>query len=153
LFDGDVIDGPVPVLFALHPDEAAQALAANPDKAFKDLQRIFAKFYIPENIPASAAMAQVTNPKAPEVAFPYRRKEYVPEPEPPTKRARTSAPSPTPGPSTAPETTTGRIMQNAYLSPMAPSLGSYSIILKNITPPPATFKTVYGSVRGVPIYF
>jgi hypothetical protein len=112
LFDGDVIDGPVPVLFAMHLDEAAQALAANPDKAFKDLQRIFAKFYVPENIPASAAMVQVTNPKAPEVAFPYRRKEYVLEPEPPTKRARTSAPSPTPGPSTAPETTTGRIFVN-----------------------------------------
>ncbi len=108
LFDGDVIDGPVPVLFALHPDEAAQALAANPDKAFKDLQRIFSKFFVPENIPASTAMAQVTNPRALEVAFPYRRKEYIPEPEPPTKRARTSAPSPTPGPSTAPETTTGR---------------------------------------------
>jgi hypothetical protein len=148
LFDGDVIDGPVPVLFALHPDEAAPVLAANPDKAFKDLQRIFSKFFVPENIPASTAMAQITNPRAPEVAFPYRRKEYIPEPEPPTKRARTSAPSPTPGPSTAPETTTGRTLspERSCINVMTHPVHIQHLLALYIPPPPTTYRSKQAKV-------
>ncbi len=109
LFDGDDIADPVPVLFANNVDEASSALSSNPDKAFKDLQRIFSKFCIPENIPASAAMAQLANPRASEVAFPFQRTGYTPAMGPTPKRSRTNeAPlSPMAGPSTDYDTTGG----------------------------------------------
>ncbi len=47
VFDGDILDGPVPVLFATDVEEATAALTANPGKAFKDLQRILGWFFIP----------------------------------------------------------------------------------------------------------
>jgi hypothetical protein len=110
LFDGDDVAGPVRVLFASNTEEATSALSSNPEKAFKDLQRIFCKFFIPENIPASAAMAQLANPRASEVAFPFRRSGYTPVTGPTPKRARTTEapPSPVAGPSTEYDTT-GRV--------------------------------------------
>ncbi len=106
-FDGDVVEGPVPILFAANPEVAVQALTDNPDKAFKDLQRIFSKFFVPENIPAEAAMPQISNPRAPEVAFPFRRPGCTFK-GPPAKHARISEqPSTAPGTSTAAETMTG----------------------------------------------
>ncbi len=64
MFDREDVAGPVPLLFATNVDDATAAVTANPDKAFKDLQRIYSKFFMPENIPASAAMAQLANPRA-----------------------------------------------------------------------------------------
>jgi hypothetical protein len=63
VFDGDILDGPVPVLFASDVEEASVALTANPGKAFKDLQRILGRFFIPENVPADSAMDFVANPR------------------------------------------------------------------------------------------
>jgi hypothetical protein len=59
-----------------------------PQQSLNDLQKIFSKFFVPENIPADAAMAQLANPRAPEVAFPYRRTAYIQDKEPAVKRAR-----------------------------------------------------------------
>jgi hypothetical protein len=95
MFDGDDIAGPVPLLFATNVDDATTAVTANPDKAFKDLQRIYSKFFMPENIPASAAMAQLANPRASEVAFPFRRTTYAPPQEPAHKKARHNEGPPT----------------------------------------------------------
>jgi hypothetical protein len=50
-FDGASISGPVPRLFAANPGEALQALNGDPVKAFKDLQRIFSRLFVTENIP------------------------------------------------------------------------------------------------------
>jgi hypothetical protein len=107
LFDGDDVAGPVPLLFATNVDEASSALVSNPDKAFKDLQRIYSKFFIPENIPESAVMAQLANPRASEVAFPFRRTAFSPAKEPSPKRARATeaSPSPVAGPSSEYNTT------------------------------------------------
>jgi hypothetical protein len=52
MFDGETASGPVPTLFALNPPEALAALNSDPSRAFKDTQRIMAKLFIPENIPA-----------------------------------------------------------------------------------------------------
>jgi hypothetical protein len=62
-FDGTTVSGPVPRLFAINPDEARTALQNDPAKAFKDLQRIFTRLFITENIPASKAWSNVGNPR------------------------------------------------------------------------------------------
>ncbi len=76
----------MPLLFTTNIEDATAALCRNPNKAFKDLQRIFSKFFVPENIPAYAELAQLANPTAPEVAFPYRRTAYIQDKEPAVKR-------------------------------------------------------------------
>jgi hypothetical protein len=65
MFGGDVVEGPLPRLFITNVEEASLALAGNPGKAVKDLQWI-SRFFMSENIPASAATAQLANPRAPE---------------------------------------------------------------------------------------
>jgi hypothetical protein len=50
MFDGDVASGPVPHLFANNPREAKAALSSDSARAFRDLQRIWSKFFIPENL-------------------------------------------------------------------------------------------------------
>ncbi len=40
MFDGDVAAGPVPLLFAANPDEAAASIAAEPAKAHFDLSKV-----------------------------------------------------------------------------------------------------------------
>ena len=72
VFDGDILDGPVPTLFATDVEEAAAALTANPGKAFKDIQRILGRFFVPENVPANTAMDFIANPR-----YSIYRKESV----------------------------------------------------------------------------
>ena len=62
-FDGASISGPVPRLFAANPGEALQALNGDPAKAFKDLQRIFSRLFVTENIPPAEAWDFVGNPR------------------------------------------------------------------------------------------
>ncbi len=62
-FDGAFLDGPVPRFFAANPTEARVALSADDSKAYKDLQRIFSRLFITENIPASDAWSLVGNPR------------------------------------------------------------------------------------------
>jgi hypothetical protein len=59
-FDGSVLDGPVPRFFAANPPEAR---AADTPKAYKDLQRIYSRLFITENIPACDAWNFVGNPR------------------------------------------------------------------------------------------
>ncbi len=63
VFDDDILDGPVPALFATDVEEATAALTANPGKAFKDIQRILGRFFVPENVPADTAMDFIANPR------------------------------------------------------------------------------------------
>jgi hypothetical protein len=62
-FDGAVLDGPVPRFFAANPTEVRAALSADASKAYKDLQRIFFRLFITENIPACDAWNFVGNPR------------------------------------------------------------------------------------------
>jgi hypothetical protein len=62
-FDDAVLDSPVPRFFAANPTEARAALSADASKAYKDLQRIFSRLFITENILASDAWNFVGNPR------------------------------------------------------------------------------------------
>ena len=62
-FDGDTLLGPVPRLFAASPTEARTAIMADAAKAFKDVQRIHARFLASENVPAEEAWDYVGNPR------------------------------------------------------------------------------------------
>jgi hypothetical protein len=62
-FDGTVLDGPVPRFFAANPTEARAALSADASKAYKDLQRIFSRLFITENISACDAWDFIGNPR------------------------------------------------------------------------------------------
>jgi hypothetical protein len=63
IFDGEQARGPVPRLFALSPDEAKANLNGDPERAFKDLQRIFSRLAVTENIPSHAAFEMVLTPR------------------------------------------------------------------------------------------
>jgi hypothetical protein len=54
-FDGVVLDDPVLRFFAANPTKARAALSADASKAYKDLQRIYSRLFITENIPACDA--------------------------------------------------------------------------------------------------
>jgi hypothetical protein len=58
MFDGDQAKGSVPRLFALNPDEAKADLSSNPERAFRDLKRIFS-----ENIPSHSSCKMVMSPR------------------------------------------------------------------------------------------
>jgi hypothetical protein len=62
-FDGDVLEGPVPWLFAEEPGKAFLAIRAHAAKAFKDLQRLYGRFFMLENIPHTAAMDHIAGPR------------------------------------------------------------------------------------------
>jgi hypothetical protein len=62
-FDGAVLDGPVPRFFAVNPTDVRAALSADTPKAYKDLQCIFSRLFITENIPACDAWNFVSNPR------------------------------------------------------------------------------------------
>ncbi len=62
-FDSDVIDGPVPWLYAEEPGEAAAAIGAQAAKAFKDLQQLYGRLFVPENIPHSVAVDHIAGPR------------------------------------------------------------------------------------------
>jgi hypothetical protein len=62
-FDGDVLNGPVPRLFAPDPTIAKAAIANDPAKAFKDVQRLHARLFISEHVIADEAWEFVGNPR------------------------------------------------------------------------------------------
>jgi hypothetical protein len=61
MFDGDVACGPVPHLFAISPPDAKAAVSADPARTFRDLQRIWSKIFIPENLAASKSWDYLNN--------------------------------------------------------------------------------------------
>jgi hypothetical protein len=63
LFDGEAASDPVPRLFAANSMEAKTNLQSDAERAHKELQRIFSKLGVTENIPASAAFEFVLNPR------------------------------------------------------------------------------------------
>ncbi len=56
MFDGDVASGPVPHLFAINPRESSDSA-----RAFRDLQRIWSKFFVPENLVSSRSWDFLNN--------------------------------------------------------------------------------------------
>ncbi len=75
-FDGAVLDGPVPRFFATNPTEARAALSADASKAYKDIQRIYARLFITKNIPACDAWAFVGNPRKDNMKL-FKKKKLI----------------------------------------------------------------------------
>jgi hypothetical protein len=50
-------------LYAEEPGEAVAAIGAHAAKAFKDLQRLYGRLFVPENIPHSVAVDHVAGPR------------------------------------------------------------------------------------------
>ncbi len=63
MFDGEHAKGPVPRLFALNPEEAKANLSSDPERAYKDLQRIFSCLGVKENIPSHSSFEMVMSPR------------------------------------------------------------------------------------------
>jgi hypothetical protein len=63
MFDGEQAKGPLPRLFALNPEEAKANLSNDPERAFRDLQRIFSRLGVTENIPAHSSFEMVLTPR------------------------------------------------------------------------------------------
>jgi hypothetical protein len=61
MFDGETVSGPVPTLFAHNPPEALSALNSDPSRAFKDIQRILSKMFVPENISGQRSWSFLNN--------------------------------------------------------------------------------------------
>ncbi len=62
-FDGATISGLIPQFFVASPDEALEALNSDLAKAFKDLQCIYSRLFMTENILASDAWNFMGNPR------------------------------------------------------------------------------------------
>ncbi len=63
MFDGDVLAGPVPTLFAEDPDEAVDAITADPGKAHYDISKIHRMFFMPEHVDMETAIAAAKKPR------------------------------------------------------------------------------------------
>jgi hypothetical protein len=63
MFDGEHAKDPVPLLFALCLDEAKANLSKDPERAFNDLQRIFSRLGVTENIPSHSSFESVMSPR------------------------------------------------------------------------------------------
>jgi hypothetical protein len=61
MIDRDVASSPVPHLFAIFPREAKAAVSLDPAKTFRDLQRIWSKFFLLENLAASKSWDYLNN--------------------------------------------------------------------------------------------
>ncbi len=63
MFDGVTARGPVPVLYAANPADARVQLDSDPSRAHRDLQRIYGRMAVAENLPHSLAFDYVLNPR------------------------------------------------------------------------------------------
>ncbi len=62
-FDGDVLNGPVPRLFAPDPAMAKAAISSDTGKAFKDIQRLHSRLFMAEHVSVDEAWGFVGNPR------------------------------------------------------------------------------------------
>ena len=63
LFEGDVLAGLVPTLFADDPDAAEQAITTDAAKAHWDINKINKVFMVPENISLKDAVSLLKKPR------------------------------------------------------------------------------------------
>jgi hypothetical protein len=63
MFDGEVLAGPVPTLFAESVEEALEAITADPTKAHYDISKIHRMFFMPEHVDLETAIAMVKKPR------------------------------------------------------------------------------------------
>jgi len=63
LFDGDLMAGPIPLLFSEDPEAATTNLKADPLKAHWDLMKVVRCFFLAESLNLQEALAYVKKPR------------------------------------------------------------------------------------------
>lgn len=63
LFDGDLLDGPVPTLFTEDAEAAKNAISTAPEKAHWDIQKMLRSFILPEHVTVVEAAKIVKKPR------------------------------------------------------------------------------------------
>jgi hypothetical protein len=86
MWDGDILAGPVPTLFAEDADLSSEALAGDPAKAHGDLAKLYRAFFMPEHLQLADAVELLRKPRAGAALFSFRRGKYS-VPEAPTSPA------------------------------------------------------------------
>ena len=62
-FDNDFLSGTVPVLFSSSPAATEAAMRADPAQAFKDLEAINRRFFVPETIDVEEGLRVIKKPR------------------------------------------------------------------------------------------
>jgi hypothetical protein len=86
MWDGDILAGPVPTLFAEDADLSSEALAGDPAKAHGDLAKLYRAFFMPEHLQLTNAVKLLRKPRAGAALFSFRKGKYS-VPEAPTSPA------------------------------------------------------------------
>jgi hypothetical protein len=86
MWDGNILAGPVPTLFAEDADLSSEALAGDPAKAHGDLAKLYRAFFMPEHLQLTDAVELLRKPRAGAALFSFRRGKYS-VPEAPTSPA------------------------------------------------------------------
>jgi hypothetical protein len=86
MWDGDILAGPVPTLFAEDADLSSEALAGDPAKAHGDLAKLYRAFFMPEHLQLTDAVELLRKPRGGAALFSFRRGKYS-VPEAPTSPA------------------------------------------------------------------
>ncbi len=77
MWDGDILAGPVPTLFAEDADLSSEAIASDPAKAHGDLAKLYRAFFMPEHVPLPDAVELLRKPRAGAALFSFRRSKYT----------------------------------------------------------------------------
>ncbi len=92
LFDGDLLGGPVPTLFAGNESKAIDEMDQNPEKTHWDIQKLSKMFYRPEYVTPEEAEEIVKKPREGAVIRLFTRprltKASKRDDTPPPKKAR-----------------------------------------------------------------
>jgi hypothetical protein len=99
LFDGEVLRGVVPVLFAENPAGAETTLHGDPANARKDVDRLQRSLFQPEILSTSDAIQVCKKPRSGEAAYAFKTAnlDLLTSPSRPTGSGASSKAGPTPG--------------------------------------------------------
>ncbi len=77
MWDGDILAGPVPTLFAEDADLSSEAITSDPARAHGDLAKLYRAFFMPEHVPLPDAVELLRKPRAGAALFSFRRSKYT----------------------------------------------------------------------------
>ncbi len=88
MWDGDVLAGPIPTLFAEDADLSSEAIASDPAKAHGDLAKLYRTFFMPEHVQLPDAVELLRKPRAGAALFCFKRSKYSAPVAPPSPKRR-----------------------------------------------------------------
>jgi hypothetical protein len=78
MWDGDVLAGPVPTLFAEDVEASREAFLDNMAKAHNDLGKLYRAFFMPEHILVDEAADLLRKPRAGAALYSFKRGKFTP---------------------------------------------------------------------------